>query len=327
MKKLEKIINLTTRIYELYIVLLNMELNGLNGTSDYLEKLEILKLYKEYEDKYYKELNYKNDIENLTSLKRNLNVDNTVEEHLDNIKFSIFTFDDKSNKEMIIKRRIFTKIENLIIQNMNNDELVHLCSELSKSLHINMARKSLYVGGREILILDKANILKDIILRAIESILLRYMFFSGLNKMDDISINKKYIISFINENIEEKLLSLNFKINYDFLEKTKYIGESKINQEIFEDILFEHSYDIFYLAAEEFLTLENISSEKSRVTMDNLKAIILATGVEIHEDLKTGLIFTISDEYIIDEIDENKKILRKELTKIIDETEDGKKFL
>lgn len=324
MKRLEKIINLTTRIYELYIDIFYMEIYDLTNTPDYLEKLEILKLYKEYEDRYYKELNSKNNKEELAKLQKNLNVDNTVEEQLSDINFSNYIFDNKSNNEMIIKRRIYSKLGNLVMQNMTNDELINLCKEMSNHLRINMVKKSLHVGCKQIFILDKANILKDIILRVADTIVLRYMYFYILNRRDYISTNKKYIISFINESIEEKLINFNFEVASDFLKRTKYVEDSKINQEIFEDILFEHSCEIFDVAVDEFLSLENISSEENKEIMLILKAIIQTTGIEIDEDIKNFIMFTRDNQNIMDE---NKKIIKKELTRIITETEEDKKYL
>jgi len=96
MKRLEKIIQLTTNIYRLYQDLLNMELQALNGTSEYLEKLEILEMYKELEDKYYKELEYKHKLDEIKKLTYILNVDNLLATDKNDLDFVLQ--DVKDNK-------------------------------------------------------------------------------------------------------------------------------------------------------------------------------------------------------------------------------------
>lgn len=328
MKRLEKIIQLTTHIYNLYIDIFNMDLQGLYGTREYLKKLDDLKLYKEFEDKYYDELNKKYNVDEITNIIGHLNLDNIVDPSKSDMAFTSYEFFESSYEETIIKRRIYNRLNGIMISKINNDELFSHIKAILGSEIVN--EHAIQIGTREILILDRTHTLLNLLQRATEKLCLRYMYYNNDNiaKHSDKEsfISKKYMISFIITNIENRLLKQDFKVDVSLIKNIKE-ENSELNQEVYEFFLLKNSIDLFNSAIREFLDLDNynLTKEDKDFYMADLSAVIRATSLEMSESLIKMMIMVINNPNNMDH--EKTKVMRKELTRIIMETNEGKNCL
>jgi len=325
MKRLDKIINLTNNIYSLYQELINMEYSGLKGSQAYLEKIEYLSICKEFEDKYYNELARKNSLDDIIKLQHILNVDDLIKRDYSDLNFAIYDLTDPYNKEIFVARRIFNKLGVVIVKKMENDELLgYMKSELPT---LDLKRQSFYIENREILILDRAHVLVDMLRRTIDNIYLRYIFFMQQNinehKFKEQFISKKYSLIFICDNIENKMLNEKFEINDDFIKKVKDKETSALNQELYDTILNTYSKQLLESLILESLYLEEVPLEDRNFIISDFEALVRATALEVNIYMKNLILYMLNQIGNVEE----KQMIRKELTHVMKLSREDKKYL
>jgi len=322
MDLVDKIFSISSNIFKIYQELIDLEKINFNTKKIYQDKLEILKLYKQLEDENYKKLFEQSDLKRLIKLKCRLNLDNMLEIQLTDLDF--ITQDQILNQEgidNIVKRRIFNTISNKIVELSNSDDVIDQLRDEAFSL----CDSCVDIGDKIILTAGRGNTVYSIFEKAMDNILLKYIYFIQLYIVTG-NINQlgfliqKYDLLFLNKNLENKMFEESFQINLDFIDRVKNQEDFKANQELYYFFLKEKSIEIFLDAVYQTLEMQDQDFESKTAIinlfqLEKLESIIRACALEVDEQIKDEQIYEIQNI----KNSGNEKI-RKKLVKTIEYT-------
>ncbi len=322
MDSIDKIFSISSDIFKIYQELIDLEKLNFNTKKIYQDKLEILKLYRQLEDETYKNLFEHSNLEKLIKLRYQLNIDDMLETKLTDLDFIVEDqILNQEGIENIVKRRIFNTISDKIVELSDSDDIIN---QLRYEM-FNLSDSYVDMGDKKILIAGRGNTVYSIFEKAMDNILLKYIYFIQLYIVTG-NINQlgfliqKYDLLFLNKNLENKMLEESFQINLDFIDRVKNQEDFKTNQELYYFFLKEKSIEIFLDAVYQTLEMQDRDFESKTAIinlfqLEKLESIIRACALEVDEQIKDEQIYEIQNI----KNSGNEKI-RKKLVKAIEYT-------
>lgn len=225
----QKLYNITKIIYDLYMKLLKEEkLNGIKS-KNYLNTIEQIKISKYLEDRYYNQLS-KYNMDDINSLARSFNTDDSVDHRASDFEFALELYEE----DAVIKRRIFSKLVNLMIS-MEDEEYYHYFIDTEI---LELENDRFILNGKNITIGDRARRICEMLWNAQDNLYLSYLN-SVQNNIDNNHyknkyLRHKYIAIFISDNVENKLIEKKFEL---FDTNIPYHFENSLDIDIYYELM------------------------------------------------------------------------------------------
>ena len=286
-KQIQRLIKNNTSIYNIYLKMYNLEINNKVESEEYKTLIDYLNISIDVENSIYNELDFKNNIDKCIAWISYIEQDS---ENVNNTAALIIN----NNKNEIIFERIFNNLSNYIHEYFNSS-IISSVNYISKELKLDDNFSNQIISSLEI----SYNIDKDIL----SSTLLLINNHINSKILEEKLLLSKYILPFINKELEEQLIENKF-----YIPKTININ-SEIIAELngLNSINYNNRKDIngLKIVKQNILDLLNIKNIEYRD--ENIQAIAIIKECFI----RSGFIFINDDikeqlNYEFHEIIDNK---------------------